>query len=534
MSKISFVAPHKQAAEIGLKFLKDGCSAVDAMVASAAAITVLYPHMNSIGGDSFWLISKPGEPPIAIDACGDSGGDASEEFYINNNYVNNSVAFIPEKGPGACVTQAGTLAGWELARSIQSTRIGGSAVGLNDLLDPAIKLAKEGVVTTRSLSQAVKKSLNEIKLGEDYVDEFLHTFAPDCIPPKIGEKITNRSLGETFERLSEKGLRDFYEGSLASEIAHYFENQNSPIRLDDFVNFDAKEVKPISVNLSVGKIYNLPPPTQGIASLIILGIFDRIYRSDMSELQALHGLIEATKQAFYVRDKYITDPDWMMGQEVENYLRQDSLKLFAENINQQAMPWPRIAEPGDTVWMGCVDKDGVMVSFIQSIYWEFGSSVVVPNTGIVWNNRGLSFKLDSTHHNYLEPNKKPLHTLNPAYAELNNGSRMVYGAMGGEGQPQTQSAIFTRAIYQDVSLEDAISDGRWLLGRTWGEDTSDLKIERSLYQRVGKDLEERQHQIKEIADHQEIMGHAGAIKLDGAKDIEAATDPRSNGAALIG
>ena len=529
MGKVSFVAPHSQAAEVGLSFLKQGCSAIDAMVAAAASITVLYPHMNSIGGDSFWLIARPGEQPIAIDACGYSARNANIDFY-NSCYG----GAIPSRGPGACLTQAGTLAGWDLARSIQEEKFGTPSANLNELLLPAIKLANQGIKTTHSLSNAITKCLKEIQLDQkDYSSEFLNIFTPSGIPLKKGDVLKNPGLGKTFERLSEKGLRDFYEGGLATEISQHLTNLGSPLAREDFTKFSASQVEPICAALSVGSLYNLPPPTQGIASLIILGIFDRFYQSDMPESQIVHVLVEATKLAFGIRDQFITDPKHMTKQDINEYLTPKVLDNFAKKIGQNARQWPKVAESGDTVWMGCIDQQGTMVSFIQSVYWEFGSCVIIPDTGIVWNNRGLSFKLQERHHNGLKPLKKPLHTLNPAYASLNDGGRIIYGTMGGEGQPQTQAAIFTRAIYQNISLKEAIDDGRWLLGRTWGLDSNNLKIETSLYQRIGKNLEETQHDIQVVANHQEMMGHAGAIRVDSRGEIESASDPRSDGAALL-
>ena len=217
----------------------------------------------------------------------------------------------------------------------------------------------------------------------------------------------------------------------------------------------------------------------------------------------------------------------------QDLLSRERVQRLAKNISTNALDWPHKSAPGDTVWMGCVDKDGVMVSFIQSIYWEFGSAVVIPNTGIVWNNRGSSFTLDASHHNVIMPLSKPLHTLNPALAVLNDGRRVVYGTMGGEGQPQTQAALFTRKFYQNKSLQEAIDQGRWLLGRTWGEHSTDLKMERDCFDNIGGALANKGHQIQVVPPASEIMGHAGAVIVGANGDVECASDKRSDGAGLI-
>jgi len=160
--------------------------------------------------------------------------------------------------------------------------------------------------------------------------------------------------------------------------------------------------------------------------------------------------------------------------------------------------------------------------------------VVLPSTGIVWNIRGKSFTLDESHHNVLKGGKKPFHTLNPAYAELNDGRRMVYGSMGGEGQPQTQACLFSRYLYQQMDLSDSIAQPRWLLGRTWGDTTNNLRLEASLYKAHGTELQTRGHDVTSVTDNNELMGHAGAIVLDAMGKTTASSDPRSDGRSLLG
>jgi gamma-glutamyltranspeptidase/glutathione hydrolase len=182
--------------------------------------------------------------------------------------------------------------------------------------------------------------------------------------------------------------------------------------------------------------------------------------------------------------------------------------------------------------MGACDSQGRMVSYIQSLYWEFGSGIVSPQTGIVWNNRGTSFSLQPDSLQFLKPGLKPFHTLNPAYAEYDNGDRIVYGTMGGEGQPQTQAALFSRFTWNDQNLGESIADPRWLLGRTWGDVSHNLKIEKDLDSDVIDSLKARGHDVALVPEHSEMMGHAGAVHLSSQGHVMAATDPRSDGKAI--
>jgi oxamate amidohydrolase len=193
------------------------------------------------------------------------------------------------------------------------------------------------------------------------------------------------------------------------------------------------------------------------------------------------------------------------------------------------LSWGGATEPGDTIWMGVIDGEGRAVSFIQSIYHEFGSGVVLPETGINWQNRGCSFSLDPQALNALEPGRKPFHTLNPALAQLSDGRTMVYGTMGGDGQPQTQAAVFSRYVQMGMGLQQAVTAPRWLLGRTWGSMSESLKIESRFAPRVAEELRRRRHVVDVIGEFDETVGHAGALVRHPNGMMEGAYDPRSDG-----
>jgi gamma-glutamyltranspeptidase/glutathione hydrolase len=196
---------------------------------------------------------------------------------------------------------------------------------------------------------------------------------------------------------------------------------------------------------------------------------------------------------------------------------------------QKALEWPEKPIPGDTIWMGTADSAGRMVSYIQSVYWEFGSGVVLQDTGVVWQNRGSSFALDPASHNVLAPGKKPFHTLNPAHARFDDGRHMVYGNMGGDGQPQSQSAVFSRYAMFGQTLQQAVSAPRWLLGKTWGQETTTLKFEGRFDPAVMQQLRDAGHDVEIFPEYSDTMGHAGAIVRQPDGLYLGAADPRSDG-----
>jgi gamma-glutamyltranspeptidase len=515
---IAFTAPHYAASQAGQNILQQGGTAIEAMVAAAASISVVYPHMNSLGGDGFWLISEPGKEPIGIDASGTAVQKADLDFYSGQKHIET-------RGPRACLNMAGAVAGWKKALDISHRWQ--PALELEQLLSPAIGQAEWGIEVTQSLQNASEKTFDDLHKLDNF-EQFL-------IKGKSlrkGKILKLPKIAQTLKTLVNNGLDDFYQGDIAKMLAEDLASVGSPIQLSDFIQYQAKQLKPLSVNISAGKLYNLPAPTQGIASLLILALFDKVQHQANTEAEFIHLLVECSKQAFIVRDSVLTDAS-RLAIPLEHYLQEEQLNLLAKKVRlNKALPWPHIAKPGDTVWMGACDQEGRMVSYIQSIYWEFGSGVVSPQTGIVWNNRGTSFSLQPDHLQQLKPGLKPFHTLNPAFAELKDGRRLSYGTMGGEGQPQTQAAVFSRYVYRQQALPKAIAESRWLLGRTWGDDSHNLKVEEDITQDVVQELVTKGHEVATVAACNELMGHAGAIVLRPDNSVAAATDPRSDGKAF--
>jgi gamma-glutamyltranspeptidase/glutathione hydrolase len=412
--------------------------------------------------------------------------------------------------------------------ALEAARRHGGKLPLDVLLEPARRRARDGYVVTRSQHALTRDKLSEMRDAVGFHDTFL---AAGKVP-EVGSRLTQAALAATLERLAHAGLDDFYRGDVGREIAADLERIGSPVTREDLVRQRGTIAEPLKAQSRVGMLYNTPPPTQGLASLIILSLFERLRVSQAEGFDHIHGIVEATKRAFRVRDRVVTDP---AGVPVDlatllsaAFLDQEVRRIDA----RKAAPWPPQPGDGDTIWMGAADASGLVVSYIQSIYWEFGSGCVLPRTGVLMQNRGASFSLDERALNRLAPGRLPFHTLNPALAVLNDGRIMAYGTMGGDGQPQTQAAVFSRHIHFRQPLDKALDAPRWLLGRTWGSAHTNLRLESRFDSRVFDQLRAAGHDIEVLSDpYSDTMGHAGAIVRHPDGRMEGGHDPRADGGA---
>jgi len=521
------VAPHSLAAQSAVAVMREGGNAIEAMIAAAATIAVVYPHMNSIGGDGFWVINGPNNRVGGIDASGRSAQAATRSWYANKGITES----IPFRGGVAALTVAGTISGWGAAHTLSKNYLDGK-LPLSRLLADAIFLANNGIPVTASQAMCTEAKRREL----DGHIGFAESFLPAGVAPKQGALFKQARLADTLTHIATKGTESFYRGSLAKSLASELMQAGSPLTLKDLNSHQAKLIDPLSVDFhnrqGNSKLFNMVPPSQGLISLMILGIMDRIggWDTDPEGAEFIHAQVEATKLAFGVRDQYLTDPAFMKV-DPQSLLSKASLDNLAARLHKnKAAPWGNKTSPGDTVWMGVIDKHGIAVSFIQSIYHEFGSGVVLPTSGVNWQNRGCSFSLKPEHVNTLEPGKKPFHTLNPAMAQRSDGGVMVYGTMGGDGQPQTQATIFNRNMRFGDDPQQAIERPRWLLGRTWGQSSDSLKLESRFPEKTINSLRALGHEVEILGAWDEAVGHAGMLIRHPNGVMEGGFDPRSNGA----
>lgn len=522
------------ATQAGLEVLRNGGNAIDAAIAAASTLAVVYPQMNTIGGDNFWLIynAKTGEVR-ALNASGRSGEKATIDFYKSKGYSK-----IPARGYLAANTVPGVISGWDAAYRYGKSSMG-SQVTWSQLMDSAIGYAQNGFAVSPSMHKwsEINIATNDQEFRNlQRFEGFKHTYLkPDGSVYAVGEIFKQPDLAKTLKLIAKDGASAFYNGPIARQIVNDLQKNGGVLTLKDFADHKADWVKPLNVPYRDTVAYNLPPNTQGMAALGILNVLNNfdVKKTGEGTADHYHLIIEATKEAFADRDKYLTDPDF-------NKIPVDFLLSKQHGVDQAkriqmataASSVKPLDPKGDTIWLGVVDKDGNAVSLIQSVYHDYGSGIVPAGTGVLLQNRGSFFSLDPQHINHLEPRKRTFHTLNPAMLLKNGKPLLVYGTMGGEGQPQTQAAIVTRIVDFGLSPQDAINGPRWLHGRTWGAASNDLKIEGRVPSSVTEELTRRGHPIKVVEDYTDTMGHAGAIWIDPASGVRyGATDPRGDGAA---
>jgi gamma-glutamyltranspeptidase/glutathione hydrolase len=479
--------------------------------------------MNSLGGDGFWLLSDEAGRLAGLDGAGPAGMRYSRAFYAGQG-----LAAIPTRGPHAANTVAGLVAVWGAAHAVSQQRWGGQ-LSWQELLDQACVYAGEGFPCSAGQGEFLAQKWAE--LGG--FTQLTGIYAPGGRAPEAGASFRQPQLADSLRLLQRDGAESFYRGELARRIAHGLAQAGSLLGSEDLAGYHSREVQPISVPYGKGMLANMPPPTQGIASLLILGILDRFDLARHHHLSAdyVHLAVEATKAAFRLRDRHVADPD-RVPVPVAELLAPEHLDHLARGIDpDRATPWGPGVGSADTVWFGVMDARGRAVSAIQSLYHEYGSGIVAGNSGILWQNRGASFSLRPDHPNTLEPGKRPFHTLNPAMYLEQGRPRLVYGTMGGDGQPQTQAAVATRALDYGLPLSEVLDSPRWLLGRTWGEASISLKLEARFAPEVFEELARRGHEVERVADYAQMMGHAGVIRVIENGRMEVASDPRSDGAA---
>lgn len=511
--------PHHLASQAGLSVLREGGNAIEAAIAAAAALSVVYPHMNGLGGDGFWLIAEPGKPPVSIDGSGAAGARVDLELYKAAK-----LKAVPAKGPLAATTVAGAVSGWQAAWDVSAHWGGG--MPLERLFEDAIHYARQGFAVTAHQAEATTRNLAALRKAPGFADLFLNRNKA----PAIGALLTVPALADTLERLAARGLDDFYRGEVARAVADDLKAAGSPLMAEDLARHRGIRRRPLSLTLPAGTLFNTAPPTQGLASLILLGVFQRLGVESAGGFAWVHGLVEATKKAYRVRDAHVTDPH-RMSVHATTYLTDPMLDALAEEIDPaQAAPWPHHAGDGDTVWLGVIDGQGRAVSYIQSLFHAFGSGVTLPQTGLVWHNRGFSFSLDPDHRNVLEPRRKPFHTLSPALARLKDGRTLVWGSMGGDSQPQIQAQLFTRAVLFGETPQQAVSAPRFALGRAVdGAPPGGLLLENRFDPALVQELGKAGHAIQATGDYDSALGHAGMVVRRADGTLEGAADPRADG-----
>lgn len=513
-------SPHYIASAAGLRVLEDGGSAVDAAVAVNAALGVVYPHMTGPGGDAFWLIyDAAGRRVHALNGSGRAARAATREFYRARGH-----ATIPQRGALAAVTVPGAVDSWCAAHG----RFG--RLPLARVLAPAIAYARDGYPMCGGQAACLRQ-----------VADVLATHAPtwealDGPAPDVGREVRLPRLAATLEQVAAHGRDGFYTGAVAEEITRAVQQAGGVLAVEDFAGHRSDWTEPLHTTYRGLDCYQHPPNSQGFAHLMLLNVLEGLDLAAMGDGSAeyVHTVAEATKLVFADRDRYLTDPEFSPAP-LGDLLSKEYAAELRSRIGRTHLPAPEPAAAvgGDTTCTVVVDDEGNAASVIQSLYHECGSAFVGGETGIMLQNRGSFFSLDEEHVNRLEPGKRTFHTLMPGLLLRDGRPHLVYGTMGGEGQPQTSTAIVNRVVDFGQDVQQAIDAPRWLYGRTWGEETRDLRVESRFGRETVDELQRRGHPVRPVGEFDDVMGHAQAIRVDPDRNLlMGGADPRGEGSAL--
>ena len=435
---------HPLATQIGIDILKKGGNAVDAAIAANAAIGLMEPTGNGIGGDLFAIIWIENNKKLyGLNASGRSPKNLKLEYFKNNGFSK-----IPAYGP-LPVSVPGCVDGWfEMHEKFGS-------LNMKQILKPAINYAENGFPVSELVSYYL--GISAKNFGK--YPNFNETYLINGFSPKKGQIFKNKDLANTLKIISEKGRSGFYEGKIAKIMSDFIIDQGGFLSYEDLKNHKSDWIEPVSTNYRGYDVWELPPNGQGIAALQMLNLLEKFDIKSMGfgSAEYIHHFVEAKKIAFADRAKYYADMDF-------NDIPVDFLisKEYADKRRDEIKP-TRAArsvkageiENGDTIYLTVADKDGNMVSLIQSNYRGMGSGMVPPGLGFMLQDRGELFSLDEDHYNVYEPEKRPFHTIIPAFITKDNKPYISFGLMGGAMQPQGHAQIVINLIDFGMNLQEA-------------------------------------------------------------------------------
>ena len=502
------------AAQAGLQVLQAGGNAIDAAIATAAALTVLEPTANGIGGDAFALVWHGGKLH-GLNASGPAAATATRESLLAQGHT-----AMPKYGPLA-VTVPGTPAAW----AALATRFG--RLPLTTSMAAAIGYARDGFPVSSSVAYAWQQAttLFRTNLTAPHFAHWFDTFAPQRAP-EAGEIWRSPGHAATLEAIAQDNAASFYRGALAEQIAAFVGGAGGHLSVADLAAYQVDWVAPISTNYRGFDVWEIPPNGHGLIALMALNILQGFDFSERDTVLTYHRQIEALKLAFADGLAYIADPSHMQ-MPVADLLSAGYADERRRLIgNTASLPSPGTPVRGGTVYLSTADAEGNMVSLIQSNYMGFGSGMVVPGTGIALHNRGNNFSLDAGHPNCLAPGKRPYHTIIPGF--LTQGGKAVgpFGVMGGFMQPQGHVQMVMNAVDFNLNPQAALDAPRW----EWESGTL-VNIERSTGEHLFRGLAARGHDVN-WQNNRLAFGRGQIIWRDAAGMLCGGTEPRTDGAVV--
>jgi len=508
------------ASQAGAQILARGGSAVDAAIAANAVLSVAEPMMNGPGGDLFAMVwdARTGKL-TGINASGRAPKGLSIGFLKQQGSQR-----MPSSGIHT-VTVPGCVEGWEKLHQ----RFG--RLPWRDLFKPAIYYAENGFPVTELIQWDWENTSSGLE------EPARQLYLPNGVAPKVGEIFRNPQLGHAFRLIADLGARAFYDGPVGEALLKTSRQRGGTMTAEDLREYQAEWVQPISTGYRGWKVYELPPNGQGIGTLEMLNILENfpLGEYEQTSVQALHFKIEADKLAFQDLDRYLADPKFsavpVAGLLSKPYAKQRAALIDPDKAHCSVEAGRPAEAPGhgNTTYLSVVDKDGNIVSWIQSNSDIFGSGILVDGMGFLLQNRGAGFVLDPEHPNALARRKRPYHTIIPAFME--QGSRHIgFGIMRGVNQPQAQMQFVTNIVDHRMNIQAALEAPRFTKVTLGG---CDLLIEARVPDIIRAELEQKGHRLEVVGDFGGLMGGGQAVLRDSATKVNyGASSPRKDGAAI--
>jgi gamma-glutamyltranspeptidase/glutathione hydrolase len=512
------------AARAGIQVLERGGNAVDAAIAANAVMGLVEPEMNGIGGDLFAIVYQASTRKL----YGLNAGGWAPTGLTPALLRSKGITSMPANGIFS-VTVPGAIAGWDALR----TRFG--ALPMSDLLAPAIFYADNGFPVTDIVSHGWASSAAKLASEQNAARLYL----PGGRAPRAGEIFRNPELAATLRLVADKGAAGFYNGKTADAILAVSRQLGGTMTAEDLRAFKPEWVDPISTTYRGWTVWELPPNTAGIAALMMLNLMEQYPLGEygLHSPRALHVMIEAKKLAYADMLRYVADPKFG-AVPVAAMLSKDRAKARARlidpahaacDVKPAALDGLTNSGGGDTIYLTAIDKDGNIVSLIQSLYSSFGSGVVPPGAGFMLHNRGALFTLDDRHPNVLAPRKRPLHTIIPAFMEKGD-VRIGFGIMGGFNQAQAHAQFVADIADFGLDIQQALEAGRFTKLSFSG---CDVYVESLVPQAARTRLQQLGHDVTVIQPRTgSTVGYGQAVMSDGAGVHFGASEPRHDGAAI--
>ncbi len=508
-------SPHPLATEAGAEVIKAGGTAIEAAIAIGSVLTVVTPHFCGLGGDAVWLVADQHGKSHCFLGIGQAGEATSA---IRNQPV-------PLRGPASMLTTACVVDSWDHALTFSREHWCGTR-SLSALLERAMDLAANGYEPSKLQDFWLDFRVGETTNWHGFSQYFDHRAQAGLFKQP--------ELADCFAALVAEGARSFYEGKLSKRIIAGLKAVGSCLTATDLARTRTREVSPLTLDYRGTILVAPPPPTLGITTLAIMGILSnmRLASAPNGSAERYHLLIEAVKRAFMDR-VHVSDPV-SMSCDPKDLLATERLKAAADTIDpDQALVWPHQHQHGDTVFFSVVDRQGRCASILQSTYFDWGSGVVVGDTGILWQNRGAAFNAQPDHPNCIAPGKLPFYTLNPGLALREGRPFLTYGTQGADGQPQTLAVILTALLDDNLTPAEALRQPRFLLGKTFSDARDSLKVEGMMSDECMEQLAGRGHDLTRLAAFSPLFGQAGVLLFDADRIPSGAHDPRGEGCAWI-